>query len=64
IKTLDFALHLIQNNRVSFVLIRKSLTKKDVIDTAKQKIPLAPKTTRHILSWRYQDIRVPLENLL
>ncbi|MHA1968632.1 MAG: hypothetical protein ACW964_12605, partial [Candidatus Hodarchaeales archaeon] len=37
IKTLDFALHLIQNNRVSFVLIRKSLTKKDVIDTAKQK---------------------------
>lgn len=64
IKTLDYSLYLIQNNRASFVLARKTFTKKDVLTTARQKMPLAPKTTRHILSFRYQDIRVPLKNLL
>ncbi len=64
IKTLDYALSLIQNYRASFVLARKTLTKNDVLDKAKQKTPLAPKTTRHILSFKYQDIRVPLKNLL
>ena len=64
IKTLDYALYLIQNYRASFLLTRKTLTKNDVLDTAKQKMPLAPKTTRHILSYKYQDIRVPLKKLL
>ena len=64
IKTLDYALYLIQNYRASFLLTRKTFTKNDVLDTAKQKMPLAPKTTRHILSYKYQDIRVPLKKLL
>ena len=39
-------------------------TKQDVINTAKKKELYAPKTTRHILSFRYQDIKGPLKTLL
>jgi hypothetical protein len=64
VKTLDYALHLINNGHAVFILVRKRLKKQDVLETAKKGIPLAPKTTRHILSFKYQDIKVPLSSLV
>lgn len=64
VKTLDYALHLLDDGRAAFILARKTLTKKDVLETAKKGMPFAPKTTRHILSFKYQDIKVPLSNLV
>ncbi|MFX0013971.1 MAG: ParB N-terminal domain-containing protein [Promethearchaeota archaeon] len=62
-KTIDFAIHSIENDKGSFALLRTRVTKEDVIKAAKEKRLYAPKTTRHILSFRYQDIKVPLETL-
>lgn len=62
-KTLDFALQCVEIGHASFSLLRTRVTKRDVIETAKTKKLYAPKTTRHILSFKYQDIKVPLETL-
>ncbi len=63
VKTTSYAVNSVNNGYSSFALLRKTLTKKDVIQTAKSGNVYAPKTTRHILTYRYQDIKVPLENL-
>ncbi len=63
-KTIDFAINSVEDGRASFALLRTRVTKQDVINTAKKKELYAPKTTRHILSFRYQDIKVPLKTLL
>ncbi|MHA2244977.1 MAG: hypothetical protein ACXADY_08415 [Candidatus Hodarchaeales archaeon] len=63
-KTLDYAINSVENGHASFALLRTQVTKQDVLNTAKRKELYAPKTTRHILSFRYQDIKVPLETLL
>ena len=62
-KTLDYALQSVEIGRASFSLLRTRVTKRDVIKTAKSGQLYAPKTTRHILSFKYQDIKVPLETL-
>jgi len=62
-KTLEYAIQSVEAGRASFALLRTRVTKQDVIKTAKSKELYAPKTTRHILSFRYQDIKVPLETL-
>ncbi|MHA1975005.1 MAG: hypothetical protein ACTSW1_18590 [Candidatus Hodarchaeales archaeon] len=62
-KTIDFAINMVMNGRAKFVLLRRHVTKRDVLETAKSGHPFAPKTTRHILSFRYQDIKVPLKAL-
>jgi hypothetical protein len=64
VKTLDYAFNSVRNHYASFTLLRKTLTKKDVIDTARSGNVYAPKTTRHILTFRYQDIKVPLKGLI
>jgi hypothetical protein len=63
VKTTNYAVNSVNNGYSSFALLRKTLTKQDVINTAKSGNVYAPKTTRHILTYRYQDIKVPLENL-
>ena len=63
VKTTSYAFNSVNNGYSSFALLRKILTKQDVLNTAKSGEVFAPKTTRHILTYRYQDIRVPLENL-
>ena len=63
IKTMNYAVNSVNNGYSSFALLRKTLTKQDVINTAKSGKVFAPKTTRHILTYRYQDIKVPLKNL-
>jgi hypothetical protein len=63
VKTKTYAVNSVNNGYSSFALLRKALTKQDVLNTAKTGEVFAPKTTRHILTYRYQDIRVPLENL-
>jgi hypothetical protein len=62
-KTLDFAIQSVETGRGIFALLRTRVTKQDVIESAKSNKLYAPKTTRHILSFRYQDIKVPLETL-
>lgn len=62
-KTLDYAIYSVNDGRVSFALLRTRVTKEDVLNTAKKRELYAPKTTRHILSFRYQDIKVPLKTL-
>ena len=62
-KTIDYSLHMIEKGKAKFVLLRTNVTKQEVIDSALGMKPFAPKTTRHILSFRYQDIKVPLEAL-
>ncbi len=61
--TVELAINKIETEAAEFALLRKALTKQDVVSTALNKKPFAPKTTRHILSFRYQDIKVPLKNL-
>ncbi len=63
-KTLDNAFRSLKNRRASFILTRKPPTKQEVVETARSGKPFAPKTTRHILSFKYQDIQVPLKNLI
>ena len=63
VKTMDFAFTAVKKRTASFALLRKSLTKQDVINTAKSGNVFAPKTTRHILTYKYQDIKVPLDTL-
>jgi len=63
-KTLDIAFRFLKNGRASFILVRKPPTKQEVVETAISGKPFAPKTTRHILSFKYQDIQVPLKNLI
>jgi hypothetical protein len=63
VKTINFAMNCVQKKTATFALLRKSLTKEDVLTSAKSGNVFAPKTTRHILTFRYQDIRVPLETL-
>ncbi len=62
-KTLDYALQSVEIGRAIFSLLRTRVTKRDVIKSARTKRLYAPKTTRHILSFKYQDIKVPLETL-
>ncbi|MFX1285936.1 MAG: ParB N-terminal domain-containing protein [Promethearchaeota archaeon] len=62
-KTLEYAIQSVDTGRATFALLRTRVTKQDVIRTAKSEKLYAPKTTRHILSFRYQDIKVPLETL-
>ncbi|MFX0123871.1 MAG: ParB N-terminal domain-containing protein [Candidatus Hodarchaeota archaeon] len=62
-KTLDYAIQSVETGHGSFALLRTRVTKQDVIKSAKENKLYAPKTTRHILSFRYQDIKVPLEAL-
>lgn len=62
-KTLDYAIQSADTGRGLFVLLRTRVTKQDVIKSAKSNKLYAPKTTRHILSFRYQDIKVPLDTL-
>ena len=62
-KTLEYAIQSIETGRGAFALLRTRVTKQDVIKSARSKKLYAPKTTRHILSFRYQDIKVPLETL-
>ena len=64
VKTLEYAYNSVKNHYASFALLRKSLTKKDVLNTARSGNVYAPKTTRHILTFRYQDIKVPLKGLI
>ena len=63
VKTTSYAINSVNNGYSSFTLLRKTLTKLDVLKTAVSGKVFAPKTTRHILSFRYQDIKVPLKNL-
>jgi hypothetical protein len=63
VKTTNYAVNSVNNGYSAFALLRKTLTKQDVLKTAKSGTVYAPKTTRHILTYRYQDIKVPLENL-
>jgi hypothetical protein len=63
VKTRNYAIDAVKNGYASFALLRKSLSKEDVLNTAKSGKVFAPKTTRHILTYRYQDIKVPLETL-
>ena len=63
VKTFGYAFNSVQKKHASFVLLRKTLTKEEVLTSAKSGNLFAPKTTRHILTFRYQDIRVPLETL-
>ena len=62
-KTIGYAINSVKEGRASFALLRSQVTKEDVINTAKRRELFAPKTTRHILTFRYQDIKVPLETL-
>jgi hypothetical protein len=64
VKTIKSAVFSVKNKKASYALLRSTLTKEDVLKTALEKELYAPKTTRHILSFRYQDIKVPLESLL
>ena len=64
VKTMEYAFNSVKNRYASFALLRKTLTKKDVIDSARSGNVFAPKTTRHILTYRYQDIKVPLKGLM
>ncbi|MFW9855219.1 MAG: ParB N-terminal domain-containing protein [Candidatus Thorarchaeota archaeon] len=63
VKTIDYAVKAVKKGKGRFVLLRRALSKEDVIKITKNRDLFAPKTTRHILSFRYQDIRVPLEKL-
>ncbi|MFW9778878.1 MAG: ParB N-terminal domain-containing protein [Candidatus Heimdallarchaeota archaeon] len=63
VKTIDYAVEAVKKGKGRFALLRKALTREDVIEITKNHNVYAPKTTRHILSFRYQDIRVPLEKL-
>lgn len=63
VKTMKYAIQTIKNRGGSFALLRKALTKEEVIKITRDQEVFAPKTTRHILTFRYQDIRVSLENL-
>jgi len=45
-------------------MLRKPVTKKEVIEMVRSKRVFAPKTTRHILSFVYQEINVKLNDLL
>ncbi|MFX0050694.1 MAG: ParB N-terminal domain-containing protein [Candidatus Hodarchaeota archaeon] len=63
VKTLKYALQSVEQGQASYALLRSTITKEDVLETAKKKELYAPKTTRHILSFKYQDIKVPLEAL-
>jgi hypothetical protein len=63
VKTIDYALKAIENGRGSLALLRRELTKDDVVQITNSGKVFAPKTTRHILSFRYQDIRLSLEKL-
>jgi len=62
-KTVEYSFFMVEKGRAQFALLRTNVTKQDVIDNAIAGKPFAPKTTRHILSFRYQDIKVPLEAL-
>jgi len=64
VKTFDYAYASVRRQFASFTLLRKTLTKQDVIDTARSGKVYAPKTTRHILTFRYQDIKVPMNALI
>ncbi|NHK32889.1 MAG: hypothetical protein FK730_16195 [Asgard group archaeon] len=64
VKTISYAIDSVKSQNASFALLRKTLSKKDVISSAISGQEYAPKTTRHILTFRYQDIRVPLETLI
>jgi hypothetical protein len=63
VKTCTFALDSVKNKGASFALLRKIYTKEDVLTSALSGNLFAPKTTRHILDFRYQDIKVPLQTL-
>lgn len=45
-------------------MIRRAVTKQDVVDMTLSGNVFAPKTTRHILPYRYQEIYVKLEDLM
>jgi len=45
------------------LLYRRDPTKEEVISHARERELFPPKTTRHYLPYRYQDIRVPLSKL-
>ncbi|MHA2227125.1 MAG: hypothetical protein ACXAC8_18055 [Candidatus Hodarchaeales archaeon] len=64
VKTLKFAFESVEKGHSSFAMLRSKVTKEEVIKFAKEKKLFAPKTTRHILSFRYQDIKVPLKTLM
>ncbi|MHA1444637.1 MAG: hypothetical protein ACTSR4_07810, partial [Candidatus Hodarchaeales archaeon] len=64
VKTFDYAYASVRKQFASFTLLRRTLTKQDVIDTARSGKVYAPKTTRHILTFRYQDIKVPMSALM
>ena len=64
VKTISYAVDSVKTRNASFALLRKTLSKKEVISSAISGQVYAPKTTRHILNFRYQDIRVPLETLI
>jgi hypothetical protein len=64
VKTFEYAFSLVKNQYASFALLRETLTKQDVINSAISGNVYAPKTTRHVLTFRYQDIKVPLEALM
>ncbi len=63
IDTAESAIKEIEQKRADFSLIRKPLTKKKVVETAKIGKIFPPKSTRHILPFRYQDIEVKYEDL-
>ncbi len=64
VKTIEYAFASVKRQYASFTLLRRTLTKQDVIDTARSRNVYAPKTTRHILTFRYQDIKVPMKALM
>ncbi|HPR42117.1 MAG TPA: ParB N-terminal domain-containing protein [Candidatus Methanofastidiosa archaeon] len=61
VDTLDFLKKLDGENGV--LLYRRSRTKKEVIERAMSGEMFPPKTTRHYLPFRYQDIRIKINHL-
>jgi hypothetical protein len=63
IDTVESAIKELDKQTGDFILIRKPLTKQEVVEMAKAGQIFPPKSTRHILPFRYQDIEVKYEDL-
>jgi len=61
VDTLDFLTKM--ENREGVLLYRRAHTKEEVIERALKGNKFPPKTTRHYLPYRYQDIRIKLSYL-
>ena len=59
----DAGLKELDEGVATFCLFRRTRTKQEVVDIVKKGETFAPKTTRHILPWAYQDIDTKYEEL-